>query len=314
VTERQTVIIDTDPGKDDAVAILLALASPGELDVRAITVVAGNVPLALTERNARALVALAGRSDIPVHAGYAAPLSHELITAEHIHGESGIDGAGLPDPEQPLAKAHAVDAIIDAIRTAPKRTVTLCTLGPLTNVATALSRAPEIVPRLRAIVMMGGAIGLGNVTPAAEFNVYVDPHAAATVFASGVPVVMVPLDVTHQAIVTPSWAGHMAQLGTRAGLAVGGMYKGPATRSSPRHGGRGVPLHDPCVIAWLLWPELFEGGRYHVAVETESELTRGRTVVDRWNATGAPPNALVLERVDATALFERLTERLRALP
>lgn len=314
MTERLPVIIDTDPGKDDAVAILLALASSGRLDVRAITVVAGNVPLALTERNARALVALAECRHIPVHTGYAAPLSHALITAEHIHGKSGIDGAELPEPEQPLAEAHAVDAIIASLKAAPERSTTLCTLGPLTNVATALARAPEISAKIRAIVMMGGAIGLGNVTPSAEFNIYVDPHAAAAVFASGVPIVMVPLDATHQAIVTPAWADRMAGLGTRAGLAIGGMFKAAATRASRRHGGRGVPLHDPCVIAWLLWPELFEGGRYHVAVETESALTRGRTVVDRWGVTGAPANALVLERIDAEALFERLTERLGALP
>jgi purine nucleosidase len=312
MTGRLPIIIDTDPGKDDAVAILLALAASDALDVRALTVVAGNVPLALTERNARALVALAGH-DIPVHAGYAAPLSHALITAEHIHGKSGIDGAALPDPVRPLAKAHAVDAIIDNLKAAPDG-VTLCTLGPLTNIATALARAPDIVPKIRAIVMMGGAIGLGNITPSAEFNIYVDPQAASAVFESGIPIVMIPLDATHQAIVTPAWADHMAGLGTRAGLAIGGMFKAAAARSSKRHGGRGVPLHDPCVIAWLLWPELFEGGRYHVAVETESALTRGRTVVDRWGATDAPANALVIERVDAKALFERLTERLRTLP
>ncbi len=314
MTERLPIIIDSDPGKDDAVAILLALASPDKLDVRAITVVAGNVPLALTERNARALAALAGRDDIPVYAGYAAPLSHALITAEHIHGKSGIDGAELPAPRQPLAEAYAVEAIIESLRSAPDRSLTLCALGPLTNVAAALARAPEICTRIRAIVMMGGAIGLGNVTPSAEFNVYVDPQAAAAVLASGVPIVMIPLDVTHQAIVTPAWADRMARLGTRAGAAIGGMFRTAAMRSSLRHGMRGVPLHDPCVIAWLMWPDLFEGGRYHVAVETASALTRGRTVVDRWSVTGAPANAFVLERVDAEILFARLTERLRALP
>ncbi len=313
MTGRRAIIIDTDPGKDDAVAILLACAARDRLDIRAITVVAGNVPLARTERNARALVELAGRDDIPVHAGHAAPLLHELCTAEDVHGASGIDGAELPEPIRPLAKAHAAEAMIAALDAAPPGEITLCALGPLTNIAAALKRAPGVGPKIREIVLMGGAIGLGNTTPSAEFNIYVDPHAADTVFRAGVPTVMIPLEATHQAILTGDWAGQMKSLGTRAGKAIAGMFLADTQRPRPRHGGRGVPLHDPCVIAYLLWPELFAGHHCHVAIETESRLTRGRTVVDRWRVTGAPPNALVIDRVDAETLFARMKEQLAAL-
>ena len=197
------VIIDCDPGHDDALAILLALGSPDELDVLAITVVAGNVPLALTEKNARKVCELAGRTDLPVHAGCARPLVRELVTAEYVHGKTGLDGPALPEPGMPLAGGHAVDAIVAMLRAHPPGTVTLCPTGPLTNIATALQKAPDVVPHIREIVLMGGAIGEGNITPAAEFNVHVDPHAAKVVFEAGVPLVMHGLDVTHQALVTP---------------------------------------------------------------------------------------------------------------
>ena len=176
------IIIDCDPGQDDALAILLALGSPDELEVLAITAVAGNVPLALTEKNARKIVALAGRTDVPVHAGCAQPMVRELVTAEFVHGATGLDGADLPEPTTPLAATHAVDAIIDILRTRPEGTVTICPIGPLTNIAMAMRKAPDIVPRIREIVLMGGAIGQGNITPSAEFNIYVDPHAAKVVF------------------------------------------------------------------------------------------------------------------------------------
>jgi purine nucleosidase len=314
VTGRRAIIIDTDPGKDDAVAILLACAARDHLDIRAITVVAGNVPLARTERNARALVELAARADIPVHAGHAAPLFHDLCTAEDVHGPSGIDGADLPAPRRPLAEAHAVDAIVAALDSAAAGEITLCALGPLTNVAAAFKHAPAVTSKVREIVLMGGAIGLGNTTPSSEFNIYVDPHAADAVFGAGVPTVMFPLEATHQAILTRDWAEQMKSLGTRTGIAVAGMFLNDLKRPRERHGGRGVPLHDPCVIAYLLWPELFAGYHCHVAIETESKLTRGRTVVDRWRVTGAPPNALVIDRIDADALFSRLKQALAALP
>lgn len=314
MSERRAIVIDTDPGQDDAAAILLALACPDALEVRAITVVAGNIPLAIAERNARAIVELSGRTEVPVYAGAAAPWLRTLVTAEHICGPSGLDGADLPPPRLQLASAHAVDAIVAALEAAPASGVTLCPIGPLTNIASALLKAPRLVPRIREIVLMGGAVGLGNITPAAEFNIHVDPHAAAAVFRSGAPVVMFPLDATHQAIATPDWAKRLAALGTRSGAAIAGMFGRRTRRNLTRFGGRGVPLHDPCVVAYLLWPELFQGTHCHVEVETASELTMGRTVVDRWDALHKPPNALVIERIDADRLFECMTERLRALP
>lgn len=314
MNDRRAIIIDTDPGNDDAVALWLALACSDRLDIRAVTAVAGNVSLVLTERNARAIVGIAGRLDIPVHAGCAAPWLRPLITEERIHGASGMDGADLPPPTQPLAEGHAVDAIIDIVMGAPEKTITLCPLGPLTNIATAFVREPRIVPRLREIVLMGGAIGLGNMTPSAEFNIHADPHAADAVFRAGAPIVMIPLDATHQVLGDAAWVQRMRALGTRTGKAIAGMLARGLQRDLSRFGERGAPLHDPCVIAYLLWPELFQGTHCAVAIETMSELTMGRTVVDRWRRTAARPNALVIERIDASPLFARMAEALARLP
>ena len=315
MSSPRPIIIDCDPGKDDAVAILLALAAREALDVRAVTAVAGNVPLGWTERNARLMVELAGRNDIPVHAGCARPWVRPLVTAEHIFGRTGLDGVELDEPRLALADGHAVTVIIDRLLAAADRSVTLCPLGPLTNVATALIQEPRIAPKIREIVLMGGAIGLGNVTPSAEFNIYVDPHAAAAVFAAGIPIVMLPLDATHQALATRAWVKAMAGLGNRAGRAIAQMLGHDlARRDLGRYGGRGVPLHDPCVIAWLLWPELFEGRSCAVAVETASELTLGRTVVDWWGGARRPANALVVDRLQAEPLFARMTELIARLP
>jgi purine nucleosidase len=211
---RIPIIIDCDPGQDDALAILLALASPDELEVLAVTAVAGNVPLALTETNARKIVELAGRAGVPVFAGCERALVRPPVTAEHVHGRTGLDGADLPEPGRPLAAAHAVDAIIGFVRDRPKGAITVCPVGPLTNVATALKKAPDIAPRIRQIVLMGGAIGEGNITPSAEFNIYADPHAARVVFEAGIPIVMHGLDVTHQALVTPERLAAIRSLDT----------------------------------------------------------------------------------------------------
>ena len=311
---RREIIIDCDPGHDDALAILLALASPEELEVLAITTVAGNVPLALTAANARNVVELAGRRDLPVHAGCARPLVRELVTAEYVHGRTGLDGADLPAPTLPLAEAHAVDALIELLRARPPGSVTLCTLGPLTNVALALLKAPDIAPRLRQIVLMGGAIGEGNITPAAEFNIYVDPHAAKLVFEAGVPLTMLGLDVTHQALVTPARLAAIRALGTPVSAAVGGLLEFYNVYDQTRRGRPGAPLHDPCTIAWLLRPELFSGRACHVAIETRGEHTLGRTVVDWSGRLEAPANAMVIDRIDADGFFALLTERLARLP
>jgi len=308
------IIIDTDPGQDDAVAILLALASPEELEVLGITTVAGNVPLALTSKNARIVCELAGKVDVPVFAGCEAPLRRRLVTAEHVHGKTGLDGVALPGPEMPLQRAHAVDFLIDTLRAAPEGEITLCPLGPLTNIATAFTRAPDIAGRVREIVLMGGAyFEVGNITPAAEFNIYVDPEAAEIVFGSGVPLTVMPLDVTHKALVTKPRLQAFAALGTRVGEVVASWTRFFERFDVEKYGSEGAPLHDPTVIAWLLRPELFSGRHINVEIETVSELTRGMTVADWWGVTERAPNATFMGDIDAEGFFALLTERLARL-
>jgi purine nucleosidase len=306
------IILDCDPGQDDAVAILLALASPEEIEVLAITTVAGNVPLALTSRNARQIVELAGR-DFPVHAGCARPILRPLETAEYVHGETGLNGAELPEPRLPLAPGHAVDVIVDLVMRHPPGSVTLCPIGPLTNVALAIVKEPAIVPRLARIVLMGGAMGLGNVTAAAEFNIYVDPHAARVVFEAGAPIVMLGLDVTHQALVTEERLARIGAIGTPVARACVGLLGFFNRYDKERYAIPGAPLHDPCVIAWLVRPELFTGRHRRVDVETEGVHSIGRTVVDWWQRSPAPPNALVVDQVNADGFFALLVERLARL-
>jgi purine nucleosidase len=308
------IIIDTDPGQDDAVAILLALASP-ELEVLGITAVAGNVPLALTQKNARIVCELAGRPDMRVFAGCEAPMTRTLVTAEHVHGRTGLDGPTLPDPTMPLDAMHAVDFIIETLRAAPEGEVTLCTLGPLTNVATAFRAAPEIIPKVREIVAMGGAyFEVGNITPAAEFNIYVDPQAADIVFRSGIPMTVMPLDVTHKALVTRPRNEAFRALGNRVGVATAEMTDFFERFDREKYGSDGAPLHDPTVTAFLLRPDLFEGRHVNVEVETGSELTLGMTVADWWRVTDRAPNATFMGNLDADGFFGLLTERLARLP
>lgn len=307
------VVIDTDPGQDDAVALLTALASP-ELDVRAITTVAGNVPLPLTSRNARMMVELAGRPDVRVYEGCRRPMIRRLVTAEYVHGPTGIDGADLPEPSLEPGPGHAVDFLVaEALRWA-ERELTICTLGPLTNLAMAFIKEPAIAEHLRQIVMMGGGFFEGgNVTPAAEFNIYVDPHAAHVVLTSGVPITMLPLDVTHRALTSDVRIGRFRALGTPAGDAVAGMLDFFDRYDEAKYGTDGAPLHDPCVIAYLLRPELFSGRRCHVEIEHRSEATMGMTLVDWWGVTGHEPNALVIRDVDADGFFDLLVDRIGRL-
>lgn len=307
------IIIDTDPGQDDAVAILLALASP-EIEVLGIAAVAGNVPLALTQANARKVCELAGRPDVKVHAGAVRPLTRALVTAEHVHGRTGLDGPDLPEPVMPLQEKHGVDFIVDTLMAEPAGTVTLCALGPLTNLALAMIREPAIVPRIAAIVLMGGGyFEQGNTTPAAEFNIYVDPQAADVVFRAGAPIVMMPLDVTHKALTTRVRVDALRGLGTRVGAATAEMLDFFERYDEDKYGTDGGPLHDPCVIAWLLQPDLFAGRHCHVAIETASELTMGATVVDWWGLTDRPKNALVMRDIDHDGFFALLMERLARL-
>ena len=307
------IIIDTDPGQDDAVALLLALASP-ELDVLGITVVAGNVPLALTEKNARKICELAGKPDVKVFAGAIRPLMRPLVTAEEVHGKTGLNGPQLPEPTMKLQDGHAVDFIVETLMGEESGAVTMCALGPLTNIALALIREPRIAPRIAQIVLMGGGFFEGgNVTPTAEFNIFVDPHAADVVLRSGVPVVMMPLDVTHKALTTARRTDAFRALGTKAGIAVADMLEFFERFDEQKYGTDGGPLHDPCVIAWLIKPELFGGRHCNVTVETASELTMGMTVADWWGVTKRPKNATYMRDIDHEGFFELLTERIGRL-
>ncbi|NGM46636.1 nucleoside hydrolase [Rhodobacter sp. SGA-6-6] len=313
MTHRRKIIIDTDPGQDDAVAILLALASPEEIEVLGITAVAGNVPLALTERNARIVVELSGRP-VPVFAGCDAPLRRKLVTAEHVHGKTGLDGIPLPEPTLPLQSQHGVDFIIETLRREPPGMVTLCPLGPLTNIAAAFQRAPDVAGRVAEIVLMGGAyFEVGNITPAAEFNIYVDPEAAEIVFRSGVPLVVMPLDVTHKALTSRDWVEEMRSLGTEVGRAVASWTDFFERFDTEKYGSAGAPLHDPTVIAYLLRPGLFSGRHINVEIETQSELTLGMTVADWWRVTDRPVNALFVGGVDRDGFYALLSERLARL-
>ncbi|HKM74702.1 MAG TPA: nucleoside hydrolase [Stellaceae bacterium] len=312
---RRRIIIDTDPGIDDAVAILFALAASEELEVLGIVAVAGNLPLTLTERNARRICELAGRADVPVYAGCAGPMLRPLKTADHIHGETARDRLLLPEPTMELRVQHGVDFLVDTLRAAEAGTITLCALGPLTNIAMALVKAPEVAGKIGELVIMGGAcFELGNVTPAAEFNIHVDPHAAAIVVDSGIPITMIPLDVTHQVLTTPPRLDALHSLGNHCGAAVAALLTSFEKRRRRKFGSRGRALHDPCVIAYLLRPALFGGREVNVAIETQSPLTNGMTIVDWWGVTGRRPNARLMNTVDAGGFFHLLTKKLARLP
>jgi len=312
---KRKIIIDTDPGQDDAVAILLALASPEELDVLAVVAVAGNVGLVQNAKNALKVVELSGRRDVPVYAGSVRPMRRRLVTAEHVHGATGLDGPHLPEPKLKLQPKHGVDFLVDTLTAAEPASIMLCTLGPLTNVAMALVKAPGCVRGIGEIVMMGGAyFEVGNITPAAEFNIFVDPDAADVVLRSGVKITMIPLDVTHGVLATRARLDRIAALGNRAGKAVSEMLSFSERFDLAKYGEAGAPLHDPCVIAYLLKPDLFEGRQINVTVETHSELTMGLTVADWWRITDRPRNVFYLRRADADGFYALLTERLARLP
>ncbi len=309
----RNIIIDTDPGQDDAVAILLALASP-ELRVLGITAVAGNVPLALTQKNARIVCELAKKPDTLVFAGCDAPMTRKLVTAEHVHGKTGLDGPQLDAPTMPLQDQHAVDWIIDTCRAAPASSITLCPLGPLTNIATALTRAPDIKDAIDEIVLMGGGFFEGgNITPAAEFNIYVDPEAAHIVFTAGLPLTVMPLDVTHKALTTAEHISAFRNMGTHVGDMVAAWTDFFERFDKEKYGTEGAPLHDPTVIAYLIAPDLFKGRHINVEIETQSALTMGMTVADYWRVTDRAPNCTYMTDIDADAFFRLLAQRLATL-
>jgi purine nucleosidase len=296
------------------VAFLAALASPEELQILAITTVAGNVPVELTSKNALKALELAGRSDIPVYKGASAPLLRPLVTAEHVHGRTGFDGYNLPEPLAALEPEFAPDAIVRMIMSRPRGTVTLCCLAPLTNIALAFAREPRLPQHLAGIVLMGGSMSEGgNITAAAEFNIYVDPHAAARVFSSGAPITMIPLDCTHQALITDARLEVLRTARTPLGTAFYHLLEFNKRFDRAKYGWPGGPLHDATVTAYLLAPQLFTGRQVFVDIECNSPLTRGASVVDWWGVSGKPQNALVLRTVDADAYFQLIFGRLLRL-
>ncbi len=305
------IIIDCDPGQDDAVALFLAMASPEELDVIGITTVAGNVPLELTHRNARMMCDLTGRTDTPVYAGCSEPMKIPLKTAEMIHGETGINGIEVFEPKTPLQSEHAVDFIVRTLLDAEDASVTLVPVGPLTNIGTAIDKEPAILPKIEQIVLMGGAMREGgNRTPSAEFNILVDPDAADIVFRCGRPITQMGLDVSHQVLSTKDRVDRIKALGNPVAAATAGMLSFFDRFDTEKYASKGAPLHDPCTVAWLLEPDLFKGKDCNVSIETKSELTLGHTAVDFWHVTDRPINVHWIYEVDADGFYDLLTERL----
>ena len=301
------VLIDCDPGHDDAIALLLALASP-EVELLGVTTVSGNQTLGKTTANAIRVLELVGRGDVPVAAGADRPLERELFVAAYVHGESGLDGPALPPPETEAVDQHAADFLAERVLASPDP-VTLVPTGPLTNVALFLERHEDAAARLRGIVLMGGAIAEGNVTPAAEFNVWADPEAARAVFRSGLDVTMIGLDVTHKALMTPDHGERLRRTG-RTGTVVAELLAFYSAFHREVYGFPGSPVHDAVAVAQVLRPDLVETKHRNVEIECESELCRGRTVVDVWRRTEREPNAHVAVDIDADGFLELLLERL----
>ena len=310
MSDPTPILLDCDPGHDDAIALLLALASP-ELDLLGVTTVAGNQTLEKTTANALRVLELVGRGDVDVAAGAERPLARELFIAAYVHGESGLDGPALPDPRRSPVEQHAVDFLAERIL-GSSRPVTLVPVGPLTNIALLLARYPEVATNVERIVIMGGAIAEGNVTPAAEFNIYVDPEAAWRVFRSGVPVTMIGLDVTHKALMMPSHVERLRASGT-AGTFVAELHDFFVEYHRKTYGTEGAPIHDAVAVAQVLRPGIVETLHRHVDVDCESQLCRGRTVVDLWHRTNNDPNADVGVDIDGDAFLELLCERVESL-
>ncbi len=309
------LIITTDPGQDQAAALMMILGAPEHFDVLGLIATAGNIGLEHTVNNCAMVLELAGRTDIPIYRGCARPLKRDLIMAEHVHGPTGMDGPDLPAPTMVIQDKHGVDFLIDTIYSEPAGSVTICSLSPLTNLGMALIKAPDIAVRIKDVVMMAGASSEGgNITPSAEFNVYVDPEAANIVLGSGMTMTMLPLDVTHQMLSTPDRLQRMRQTGTRCGIATAEMLKYSQTFDLAKYGWPGAPLHGPCVPAWMLCPDIFEGRQINVSVETDAELGLGMTIVDRWQITDRPKNVFYIQKGDPDAYYDLLIKSLANLP
>ncbi len=303
------VIIDCDPGHDDAVALVMAGRSP-ELEIVGITCVAGNVGIEHTTRNALRICTLAEMPHIPVCKGMTRPLLGDTRTAAQVHGQTGLDGAELPEPDRELHPEHAVDFLIRTFM-ASNGEITLVPTGPLTNVAMALLREPRLAQKIPRIMMMGGAIGTGNVTPSAEFNIYADPEAAKVVFESGIPITMLGLDVTHQVILTHEHIARLRAQNTRLTTTFAGLLTFHLQALAKLGYTEGVAMHDPCAVAAVCDPSILTTQFMHVDIETTGTFTRGRTVCDLRNRLGKAPNIHVGININAERFFTLFFERLR---
>ncbi len=306
---KRSIIFDCDPGQDDAVALLFAMAAT-QFDILGITVVAGNVPLNLTTMNALKICELAKQPNIPVYAGCPRPILKPLVTATSVHGKTGMDGADIPDPVKRLEQDHAVEFILQTLKESPKNEITLFVTGPMTNIAMAMTMAPEVMARAKEIVFMGGAINGGNITPAAEFNFYVDPHAAKIVLDSGIKLTMLGLDVTHQAMAIPDRIERIKKLGTPVGDNVASILSHFSRFDKKRFDMEGGPIHDACVVGYALAPHLFEGKSCHVDVEVTNPLTEGQSIVDWWGVKKLEPNVFVINKMNVDVFFDVLIEHL----
>ncbi|KAF7553536.1 hypothetical protein G7Z17_g3547 [Cylindrodendrum hubeiense] len=309
------VIILTDPGQDQAAAIMLMLGLPDRFEVMGLVATAGNIDLSYTLENSLKLLELTGRPEIPVFAGSSTPIKRDLVIADHVHGPTGMDGPTLPVPTIKPSTKQGVDFIIETLRSEPPQTVTICSLSPLTNLALALLTAPDIAARIQEVVAMAGAyFEVGNITPTAEFNVYVDPEAAQGIFGSGVKLTLLPLDVTHEMLSTRERLNAMKKLGTNCAIALAEMLTFSESFDLKKYGWNGAPLHGPCVPLFLLEPEMFQGRLINVEVETTSQLTLGMTVADWWGITTRPKNVFWVRHGDDERLFEILNQALACLP
>ena len=311
---KHRILLDCDPGRDDALAIAMVLASAAEIELAGITAVAGNVPLALTYRNARFICDLCGFPGVLVHAGADRPLTRQPVTGTRAHGESGLEGMAVDMPPAAVKPGGAAAFMAEVLRAAEDDEITLVAIGPLTNLAAFVAEFPALLPKIRQIVLMGGASRAGgNVTPAAEFNIFADPHAAARVFDCGRPLTIVSLDATHQVLASPTHAERLARAGSEPARRLAALLHPAAHSRAARFGPDRQPIHDPCTIAWLLRPALFRVEPVPVAVETEGTHTLGATVVDWWGVTGKPPNAHWVTEVDGEGVLDLLIERLGRL-
>jgi inosine-uridine nucleoside N-ribohydrolase len=303
------IILDTDPGHDDAIALLLALASP-ELELLGVTTVAGNQTLEKTTANALKILEFVRRTDVPVHAGASRPLVRDQWAAEYVHGETGLDGPDLPEPRTQPADGHAIDFIAREVE--EKKGVVLVPVGPLTNIGLLLARYPGIEDCITRIVLMGGSAGAGNVTPGAEFNVWADPEAAHRVFTSGIEVTMIGLDVTHKALLLPATVEELRAAG-RVGVLVAELYDFYHGHHARTYGWEGSPVHDALAVGHVIRDGLVTTEHRHVQVDIGPEPGRGRTYVDLWKRTGKEANAHVGVDVDAAGFIALLVDRLTSL-